>query len=279
MPHKCLFPIAGYGTRFLPVTKVIPKEMLPIVNKPLIQYGVEEAYESGMSDMIMITARGKEVIADYFDISYEVEQQLIDTSKDAVLDGIYKLLDNCTFSFVRQKHRRGLGDAILTGRHLVNDSSFGVILADDLCEPTDGTISVMHSMAQLHLEHGCSVLALHEVPEEKVDQYGIVLGEPIGNRCYRIRELVEKPEVGTAPSRLAVVGRYILTPDIFATIAETPPGRGGEIQITDALKVQAAAGALIGYQFEGHWFDCGDIEGYMQAINYYYGQQNRTGAV
>lgn len=270
MLNKCLFPIAGYGTRFLPVTKSMPKEMLPIVNKPLLQYAVEEAYGSGMKDMVMVTGRGKHAITDYFDISYEVEQKIAGTNKESALEEIRKLLENCTFSFTRQKHMRGLGDAILTGQHLIDHEPFGVILADDLCYLKDTESSVMDALVRLYTEHKCSVLALFEVPDEHVNRYGIIQGEPMDDNCYRIDDLIEKPDVASASSRLAVVGRYLLTPDIFEAIKNTKPGLNGEIQITDALKTQAKAGNLIGYKFEGHWFDCGSVDGYVRAINHYY---------
>lgn len=253
----------------------MPKEMLPIVNKPLLQYAVEEAYGSGMKDMVMVTGRGKHAITDYFDISYEVEQKIAGTNKEQALEEIRKLLENCTFSFTRQKHMRGLGDAILAGQHLIDHEPFGVILADDLCYPTDTSVSVMDILVRLYNEHQCSVLALFEVPDAHVSRYGIIQGEPIDDCCYRIEELIEKPDADQVSSRLAVVGRYLLTADIFEAIKATPPGRNGEVQITDALRTQAEAGRLIGYKFEGDWFDCGSVEGYVQAINHYYEHHHR----
>jgi UTP--glucose-1-phosphate uridylyltransferase len=268
MIMKCLFPVAGYGTRFLPATKAQPKEMLPILTKPLIQYGVEEALAAGMNNIAFVTGRGKRAIEDHFDITYELEDQISGTSKEGQLDSIRELIDRCTFSYTRQTHMRGLGDAILTGETLIGNQTFGVILADDLCvgEP-DG---VMAQMVRVHEQYGCSVVAVEEVPREAVGSYGIVSGVQIDARHMRIEGMVEKPSPQDAPSNLAVIGRYILTPDIFEVLRNTPPGKNGEVQITDALQTQAKNGKVIAYRFAGQRFDCGSVAGFVSATNYFF---------
>src|SRR3989338_6064973 len=223
MITKCLFPVAGYGTRFLPATKAQPKEMLPILTKPLIQYGVEEALDAGMKNIAFVTGRNKRAIVDHFDISYELEDQISGTSKESQLDGIRELIDQCTFSSTRQNHVRGLGDAILTGETLIGDKPFGVILADDLCvgEPAN----VLAPMVPLYEKHSCSIVAVEEVPIEDVDKYGVISGQPMENGCVWVERMVEKPAPQDAPSNLAIIGRYILTPDIFDILRNTQPGR------------------------------------------------------
>ncbi len=265
---KCLFPVAGYGTRFLPATKSMPKEMLPIVNKPLVQYGVEEAIEAGMTNCAMVTGRGKRAIADHFDISYELEKQISGTSKENFLSGIRRVLDQGIFTMVRQREMLGLGHAILTGEVLIGDQPFGVLLSDDLCiNPERG---VLNQMVSLYEEFSCSIVALQEVPMDQVNRYGIVSGDSLREGVIRIKEMVEKPEVGKAGSNLAIIGRYILTPDIFEIIRDTEPGANGEIQLTDALNRQASEGGVIGYKFEGKRFDCGSVPGFVEATNYVY---------
>ncbi len=265
---KCLFPVAGYGTRFLPATKSMPKEMLPIVNKPLVQYGVEEAIEAGMTNCAMVTGRGKRAIADHFDISYELEKQISGTSKENFLSGIRRVLDQGIFTMVRQREMLGLGHAILTGEVLIGDQPFGVLLSDDLCiNPERG---VLNQMVSLYEEFSCSIVALQEVPMDQVNRYGIVSGNSLREGVIRIKEMVEKPEVGKAASNLAIIGRYILTPDIFEIIRHTEPGANGEIQLTDALNRQASKGGVIGYKFEGKRFDCGSVPGFVEATNYVY---------
>ncbi len=268
---KCLFPVAGYGTRFLPATKAQPKEMLPILTKPLIQYGVEEALESGMKNIAFVTGRGKRAIEDHFDITYELEDKISGTSKEGQLDSIRELIDQCTFSYTRQTHMRGLGDAILTGETLIGDQTFGVILADDLCvgEP-DG---VMAQMLRVYEKFHCSIVAVEEVPIAEVGKYGIISGQQLDAQHIRIERMVEKPSPQDAPSNLAVIGRYILTPDIFEILRNTPPGRNGEVQLTDALQVQAANGKVIAYRFQGRRFDCGSVEGFVEATNFFYNRR------
>ncbi|HAF43377.1 MAG TPA: UTP--glucose-1-phosphate uridylyltransferase [Gallionellaceae bacterium] len=265
---KCLFPVAGYGTRFLPATKAQPKEMLPILTKPLIQYGVEEALEAGMKNIAFVTGRGKRAIEDHFDITYELEDQISGTSKEGQLDSIRGLIDQCTFSYTRQNHMRGLGDAILTGETLIGNQTFGVILADDLCVgKPDG---VMAQMVRVYEKYRCSVVAVEEVPHDEVDRYGIVSGAEMDARHVRVERMVEKPAPQDAPSDLAVIGRYILTPDIFDILRDTAPGRNGEVQLTDALQTQAKNGKVVAYRFTGQRFDCGSVEGFVAATNYFF---------
>ena len=275
MIRKCLFPAAGYGTRFLPATKAMPKEMLPIVNKPLIQYGVEEALSAGLTQIGFVTGRGKRALEDHFDMSYELEHQIAGSSKETLLSGIRGLIEQCSFSYTRQTEMKGLGHAILTGEPLVGDESFAVVLADDFCvhEPD----SVLEQMVALHETHGCSIVAVEEVPWEKTASYGIVSGEAVGDDLVRVTAMVEKPDPSAAPGNLAVIGRYILTPDIFEILKRIQPGRNGEIQITDALNEQAKAGQVLAYRFKGHRFDCGSIEGFVAATNYIYRQHYDVG--
>lgn len=266
---KCLFPAAGYGTRFLPTTKSMPKEMMPIVNKPLIQYGVEEAMDAGMDVMAIITGRGKRALADHFDINYELEHQIAGTDKEELLEQIRHVIDNCTFSYTRQIEMKGLGHAILTGETLIGDQPFAVVLADDLCySPDQGVLS---QMVELYKKHRCSIVAIEEVPADETHKYGVIAGDEIEPGLIKITDMVEKPDPADAPSNLAIIGRYILTPDIFDIIRDTPPGRNNEVQITDALLTQATRGAgVLGYKFKGRRFDCGSVPGFMEASKFYF---------
>jgi UTP--glucose-1-phosphate uridylyltransferase len=266
---KCMFPVAGYGTRFLPATKSMPKEMLPIVNKPLVQYGVEEAIEAGMTTCALVTGRGKRAIADHFDISYELEHQISGTSKEGYLDSIRNVLDKGVFTMVRQREMKGLGHAILTGQTLVGNVPFGVVLSDDLCLNEAGP-GVLAQMAELYNQFRCSIVAIMEVPMDEVHKYGVIAGEPLKEGIYRVERMVEKPAAEEAPSNLAIIGRYILTPDIFDIIRETPPGANGEVQLTDALQTQADRGCVMAYKFEGKRFDCGSVPGFVEATDYVY---------
>jgi UTP--glucose-1-phosphate uridylyltransferase len=263
---KCLFPVAGYGTRFLPATKSMPKEMLPVVNKPLVQYGVEEAVAADMSDMAFITGRGKRAIADHFDISYELENEIAGTSKEAYLKEIRHLVDNVNCTFTRQKKMMGLGHAVLCGETLIGQEPFGVVLADDLCFGDDG--GVLAQMTKLYEQFRCSIIAVMEVPPEEAHKYGVIEGEALRDDLFRVTSMVEKPAKGEEPSNLAVIGRYILTPDIFSLIRDTKPGKNGEIQLTDALLTQAQNGCVMAYKFKGKRFDCGSVEGFVEATNY-----------
>lgn len=270
MIRKCLFPAAGYGTRFLPATKATPKEMLPVLTKPLIQYGVEEALEAGIHTMAIVTGRGKRAIEDHFDISYELEHQIKDTSKEPLLDEIRSLIDRCTFSYTRQTEMKGLGHAILTGETLIGNEAFAVILADDLC--TNSTGGVLSQMTEIYRKYQCSIIAIEEVPKEETRKYGVIAGNLVDGTddTYRVTDMVEKPDPKDAPTNMAIIGRYILTPDIFDILRKTQPGKGGEIQITDALLEQAKQGRVIAYRFNGKRFDCGSVEGFVEATNHFY---------
>ena len=270
MLKKCLFPVAGYGTRFLPATKAMPKEMLPILDKPLIQYGVEEAADAGLSNICFVTGRGKRAIEDHFDVSFELESSIAGTGKEDSLEGIRGLIDQCSFSYTRQRQMLGLGHAILTGRRIVGDEPFGVILADDLCLTSEDEKGVMGQMAALYEQYGCSIVAIEEVPADQVHRYGVIAGEPITQDLLKVTDMVEKPEPEHAPSNLAIIGRYILTPDIFDILEGIPAGRNGEVQITDALLQQAQQGKVLAYKFEGRRIDCGSVEGFVEATNYCY---------
>jgi UTP--glucose-1-phosphate uridylyltransferase len=273
MIKRCLFPAAGYGTRFLPATKAMPKEMLPILTKPLIQYGVEEAYEAGCNIMATITGRGKRAITDHFDISYELEHQIKGTDKEGLLTEIRTLMEKCTFTYTRQNEMKGLGDAIYKGKVLVGDSApFAVVLADDLCVNEDGD-GVMTQMVKLYEKYKCSIVAIMEVPKDQVYKYGVISGKEIEKDIFMLDDMVEKPDNDKAPSNLAIIGRYILTPDIFKIIENTKPGKNGELQITDALLTQAKNGMVLGYKFKGKRFDCGSMDGFVEATNYFYNME------
>ncbi|MDD9177570.1 UTP--glucose-1-phosphate uridylyltransferase GalU [Aliivibrio sp. A6] len=268
MIKKCLFPAAGYGTRFLPATKSMPKEMMPVVNKPLIEYCVEEAINAGMDGICIVTGRGKHSLMDHFDKNYELEHQISGTNKEELLEDVRELIDAANFTYIRQREMKGLGHAILTGRELVGDEPFAVVLADDLCVNEEQ--GVLSQMVALYKQFRCSIVAVEEVPDDETHKYGVIAGEMIKDDLYRVDNMVEKPEPGTAPSNLAIIGRYILTPDIFEILETTEPGKGGEIQITDALLKQAQSGCVLAYKFKGKRFDCGSVEGYIEATNYCY---------
>ncbi len=268
MIRKCLFPAAGYGTRFLPATKAMPKEMLPILDKPLIQYAVEEACDAGMSQIAIVTGRGKRALEDHFDTSYELEHQISGTEKEGALTDIRALIQSCTFSYTRQIEMKGLGHAILTGETLIGNEPFGVILADDLC--VGNGCPVMQQMVEAYQKYRCSIVAIEAVPESEVHRYGVIAGSELDSRCYQVSEMVEKPDAQKAPSNLAIIGRYILTPDIFDILRETPPGKNGELQITDALQRQALDGGVIAHRFDGRRFDCGSINGFVDATNFFF---------
>ncbi len=269
MIKKCLFPVAGYGTRFLPATKSMPKEMLPVVNKPLVQYGVEEALDAGLVEIGFVTGRGKRAIADHFDVSYELEHQIAGTSKEAYLSSIRDVMAKGSFSFTRQPEMRGLGDAILNGKRLLGDEAFGVVLSDDLCVAEDGD-GVLSQMVRLYKQFRCSIVAVQEVPEDQIHKFGVIAGSQIKDGIYQVSDMVEKPDAKDAPSNLAIIGRYILTPDIFEILGSTPPGKNDELQLTDALLTQARSGCVLAYKFKGHRFDCGSVEGFVEATNYVY---------
>lgn len=274
MVKKCLFPAAGYGTRFLPATKAVPKEMLPILTKPLLQYAVEEALLSGISNMAIVTGRGKRAIEDHFDNAFELEYQLKDTPQEHYLNEIKSIIEKSNFTYVRQQKMLGLGHAILTGELLIGKEPFAVILADDLCISKNEKL--LTKMGEIHEKYQCSVIAIEEIPLQKSNQYGIVTGEPIdiSNNIYKISNMVEKPDPKDAQSNMGIIGRYILTPDIFDILKDIEPDERGEIQITDALKKQAKEGGVIAYKFQGERFDCGSIQGYLKATNYLAKEKN-----
>ena len=244
--------------------------MLPIMTKPLIQYGVEEALSAGCVTMAIVTGRGKRAIEDHFDISYELEHQIKNTSKEHYLTEIRKLISQCTFTYTRQVEMKGLGHAILTGKSLIADEPFAVILADDLCDSKEK--GVLSQMVEVYEKYGCCVVAIEEVPKEDTSKYGVIAGYKVDGRddTYRVETMVEKPDPKDAPSNLAIIGRYILTPDIFEVIENTKAGKGGEIQITDALLEMAKQGKVIAYKFKGKRFDCGSVDGFVEATNYFY---------
>ena len=261
--RKAVIPAAGYGTRFLPATKATPKEMLPIVDKPTIQYIVEEALESGIEDILIISGHGKRAIEDHFDSAPALEHELERKDKQELLDLVRETTD-VNVHYVRQKYMRGLGDAILCARSFVGDEPFAVLLGDDVVYHPEK--SALRQLIDVYEELGGSVLGCQTVSDEQVSSYGIVAGEVLDNqRLMRVSDMVEKPVLEEAPSRMAVLGRYIISPEIFAILSETKPGKGGEIQLTDALKVLAQREAVYAYDFEGKRYDLGDKLGFLQA--------------
>ena len=269
MIRKCLFPAAGYGTRFLPATKAVPKEMLPILTKPLLQYGVEEALSAGISNMAIVTGRGKRSIEDHFDNSFELESQLVGTSKEHYLKEIQDVIEKSTFTYVRQHKMLGLGHAILTGQPLIGNEPFAVILADDLCDCNNhGAIS---QMIEVYNKYKCSIIAIEEVPAEDTSKYGIIAGQQINgsNKIFHVTDMIEKPDIGQAPSNMAIIGRYILTPDIFDILKDISPDKNNELQITSALLTQAKQNKVIAYKFNGKRFDCGNLKGFIEATNHF----------
>ena len=274
MIRKCLFPAAGYGTRFLPATKAVPKEMLPILTKPLLQYAVEEALSASINNMAIVTGKGKRAIEDHFDIALELETQIKGTPKEGLLKEVNSVCKRSTFTYVRQKQMLGLGHAILTGEPLIGNEPFAVHLADDLCI-NDGN-SVLTQMIEVFKKYQCSVVAIEEIPMDQTDKYGVIAGDIVDgtDNIYRVTDMIEKPDPKDAPTNMAIIGRYILTPDIFDILRNTKPGKGGEIQITDALLVQAKQGKVIAYKFKGKRFDCGSIKGFVEATNYF-AKQNK----
>jgi len=269
MIKKCLFPAAGYGTRFLPATKAVPKEMLPILTKPLLQYGVEEALSAGITNMAIVTGRGKRAIEDHFDNAFELEMQLNGTSKEHYLKEIQEIIKCSTFTYIRQKQMLGLGHAILTSEPLIGNEPFAVVLADDLCDCNES--GVISQLIEIYDRYKCSVIAIEEVPRDQTNKYGIISGNLIDktDNTYRVTDMIEKPEPKDAPTNMAIIGRYILTPDIFNILKNIKPDHNGEIQITDALNFQAKQGRVIAYKFKGKRFDCGGVKGYIEATNFF----------
>ena len=264
--RKAVFPVAGLGTRFLPATKASPKEMLSVVDKPLIQYAVEEAYEAGIRDMIFVTGRSKRAIEDHFDTAYELESELQAAGKTEMLELVRSIAPadmHCLF--VRQPRSLGLGHAVLCAQPLVGDEPFAVLLADDLMVGNAGGPGVMAQMTAAFEKQGRSLLAVQEVPAEHTKRYGIVKGEAAGGPLLRVDEIVEKPAPEVAPSRMGVAGRYVLTPRIFDEIRRLPKGVGGEIQLTDAIAQLMQHEAVYAYQYSGNRYDCGSKEGFLEA--------------
>ncbi|MCC6292037.1 MAG: UTP--glucose-1-phosphate uridylyltransferase GalU [Bryobacterales bacterium] len=265
--RKAVFPAAGLGTRFLPATKAQPKEMLPLVDKPLIQYGVEEAIQSSIQNIIIVTGRGKSSIEDHFDVNFEMEHLLESKKKKDLLKLVRDISDMIDVCYVRQKEALGLGHAVLRASELVGREPFAVVLSDDVI---DAEIPCLRQLLDIHEFFGASVVALMEVPSEQISAYGVVDAEPVDHngardRLFRIRNMVEKPKAGEAPSNLAIIGRYILVPEIFDSINAIPPGAGGEIQLTDALKHLLRNRPIYGYKFEGKRYDAGDKLGFLKA--------------
>ncbi|MEN9463646.1 MAG: hypothetical protein RLZZ355_1576 [Pseudomonadota bacterium] len=264
--RKAVFPVAGLGTRFLPATKASPKEMLPVVDKPLIQYAVEEAYAAGIRHMIFVTGRSKRAIEDHFDTAYELEAELEAAGKKELLDLVRSIQpDDMDCAFVRQPRSLGLGHAVLCAEPLVGNEPFAVLLADDLMVGPPGGEPVLAQMAAAFRQQGRSVIAVQEVPLDQVHRYGIVAGEPAGGPLIRIERIVEKPKADVAPSRMGVAGRYILTPGIFNEIRNQPRGVGGEIQLTDGIARLMQNEAVYAFQYEGKRYDCGSKEGFLEA--------------
>ncbi|MEY4317173.1 MAG: hypothetical protein RI902_981 [Pseudomonadota bacterium] len=263
---KAVFPVAGMGTRFLPATKASPKEMLPVVDKPLIQYAVEEAYEAGIRHMIFVTGRSKRAIEDHFDTAYELEAELKAAGKQVLLDVVHSVQPDDMFcSYVRQARALGLGHAVLCAEHLVGDEPFAVLLADDLMRGKAGGPGVLKQMADVFAKQQASVLAVQEVPLAQVHRYGIVAGERMSDQLVSVQKMVEKPKADVAPSRLAVAGRYILTPAVFDRIRAGGRGVQGEIQLTDGIAGLLASEKVLAYSYEGKRYDCGSKEGFLQA--------------
>lgn len=272
--RKCVFPVAGMGSRFLPATKASPKEMMPVVDKPLIQYAVEEAVAAGITDMIFITGRNKRSIEDHFDKAYEVEAELLARGKLDLLELVQDIVPkhiNCIY--IRQPEALGLGHAVLCAEPVVNDEPFAVILADDLI---DGEPPALRQMAQVYAKYECSVLGVEEVPRENTRQYGIVQTD--GEEPGAVSAIVEKPSPEDAPSNLAVVGRYILSPRIFHYLATVQAGAGGEIQLTDGIAALMLEEKVLAYRFKGVRYDCGSKLGYLQAMVAYGKKHPEVGA-
>jgi UTP--glucose-1-phosphate uridylyltransferase len=261
--HKAVFPAAGLGTRFLPATKSQPKEMLPLVDKPTIQYVVEEAVASGLGEIIIVTGRGKHAIEDHFDASFELEYYLKDRGKVEELAQVRSISALASVSYVRQREPLGLGHAVLCARSLVGDEPFGVFLGDDIIG--GASVPCMRQLLDVFARYGGPVIAVERVPRERIHQYGVIAGKNIGGNVWEISDLVEKPQAKDAPSDLAIIGRYVLTPDIFGILGETAADRRGEIQLTDGLRTLRARRPMYAVEFEGKRYDTGDKLGFLKA--------------
>jgi len=260
--RKAIIPAAGLGTRFLPATKAQPKEMLPIVDKPTIQYIIEEAVASGIEEILIVTGRNKKCIEDHFDRSVELELELEKSNKDEMLEMVKEISDIADIHYIRQKEPKGLGHAILCARAFVGDEPFAVLLGDDV---VDSEVPCLKQLMDCYDEYKTSILGVQTVPKDDVNKYGIVDGLHIEDRVYKVKNLVEKPAIEEAPSNVAILGRYIITPQIFNILEETKPGKGGEIQLTDALETLISQEAMYAYNFEGKRYDVGDKLGFLQA--------------
>jgi UTP--glucose-1-phosphate uridylyltransferase len=259
-----VFPAAGLGTRFLPATKAQPKEMLPLVDKPIIQYVIEEAVAAGLTNIIIVTGRGKNAIEDHFDVSHELERMLQERGKTALLEQVRAISNLINVAYVRQKETLGLGHAVLMARDLVGDEPFAVMLGDDII---DSPVPCMKQMIDVFEKHDGPVIAVHQVPRDEISAYGVIDGDVVEgeDRVYRIRDLVEKPNVDEAPSDLAIIGRYILTPDIFEELEKTPRDKAGEIQLTNGMRRLKDKRPMYGYRFEGKRHDAGNKLGFLKA--------------
>jgi len=265
--RKAVFPAAGLGTRFLPATKAQPKEMLPLVDKPIIQYAVEEALASGIENIIIVTGRGKSAIEDHFDVSYELEKTLAERGQHEMLEVVRKISDLIHISYVRQKEALGLGHAILMARELVGDEPFAVLLGDDII---DAPVPCLRQMLDVFESSPASIVAIQEVPHKMISHYGVISGSPIqyngrSDQLFQVNDLVEKPPAEKAPSNLAIIGRYILEPEIFEHLAATQPGAKGEIQLTDGLRALLRERRVLGWRFDGKRYDAGDKLGFLTA--------------
>lgn len=260
--RKAIIPAAGLGTRFLPATKAQPKEMLPIVDKPTLQYIIEEAVDSGIEEILIITGRNKKSIEDHFDKSVELELELETKGKLDLLAEVRKISDMVNIHYIRQKEPKGLGHAVYCAKSFIGDEPFAVLLGDDIVYAQKPCLK---QMIEAYEEYKTSILGVQEVPKEDVSKYGIVEGKSIEGRVYKVKDLVEKPSIQTAPSNIAILGRYIINPAIFEILEHTQPGKGGEIQLTDALKVLAQREAMYAYSFEGRRYDVGDKQGFLEA--------------
>lgn len=259
---KAVFPAAGLGTRFLPATKASPKEMLPLVDKPLIQYVVEEAVSSGIDEIVLVTGRGKRSIEDHFDVAFELEEELKAKGKHKILSEVQRIANLVTFCYIRQKKAMGLGHAVLTTKRVVGNEPFAVLLGDDII---DAEVPALRQMMDVYRRYPATILAIQKVPRCQTQNYGVIDGKKIENGVYLVKDLVEKPAPEDAPSNLAIIGRYILTPEIFTALEQTKPGKGGEIQLTDGLKLLMEKQPIYAYEFQGTRYDAGDKLGFLKA--------------
>ena len=259
---KAVFPAAGLGTRFLPATKASPKEMLPLVDKPLIQYVIEEAVSSGIEEVVLITGRGKRSIEDHFDVAFELEEDLKAKGKHKLLSEMQRIAELVTFCYIRQKKALGLGHAVLTAKRVVGNEPFAVLLGDDII---DAEVPALKQMIEVYQRYPATILAIQKVPKSQTQHYGIIDGKKLEDGVYLVNDMVEKPLPHEAPSNLAIIGRYILVPEIFSALERTKPGKGGEIQLTDGLRLLGKEQPIYAYEFQGKRHDAGDKLGFLKA--------------